>query len=259
MRFFDETTVFHVTHYKAGSRWVHRILKRCVEDRLLGVQADRRELLSEPIRAGRVYSACYATREEFDAIVKPPDSRQFFILRDLRDTLISGYFSLKISHPTFKVDAVNALRARLQELDLQAGLMATLDEWIPLNAEIQRSWIESGEPIIRYEDLLEDDEPILADVLLDRCELGISRRQLRRAIEAESFERLSGGRRRGEEDPSAHYRKGIAGDWRNYFDDRLTETFKERYGDLLIATGHERNHDWAPGTVAAEAPSRVGS
>jgi hypothetical protein len=258
MRFFDETTVFHVTHYKAGSRWVHRILKRCVDDRLLPVEADRRQFLEDPIETGRVYSACYATREEFDAIEKPPDARHFFVLRDLRDTMISGYFSLKISHPKFKVDAVNVLRDRLQELDTAEGMMLILDEWVPLNAQIQRSWIGSGEPIIRFEDLLTDAEPILEEVLLDRCELGIAKRTLRRAIELETFENLSGGRAPGQEDVSAHYRKGVAGDWRNYFNKELTQMFKECYGDLLIAAGYERDNDWTAGDATA-ADSRVAS
>lgn len=244
MRFFEETTVFHVTHYKAGSRWVYRVLKRCVPDRLVSVQSDRSELLEDPIEPGRVYSSCYVTKDQLEGIEMPPDSRRFVVLRDLRDTLVSGYFSLKVSHPKYKLDVVNAMRDRLQDMELEQGLMHTLDEWVPANAEIQRSWIESGEPFIRFEDLLEDDEAILEDVLLDTCELGISKRTLRKAIESESFERLSGGRTRGEEDVTAHYRKGIAGDWRNYFGERLKDAFKERYGDLLIAAGYERDDEW---------------
>ena len=244
MRYYEEMTVFHVTHYKAGSRWIHRILKRCVGDRLLPVQADRREFKEDPIEPGRVYSACYASKDELEELHKPPDTRHFFILRDMRDTLISAYFSLKISHPQFKVDAVNVLRDRLQELDEEEGLMLTLDEWVPLNAQIQRSWIDSGEPFIRYEDLLEDDEGILEDVLINRCELGITPSALEEAIEKESFERLSGGRKRGEEDVSAHYRKGVAGDWRNYFTEPVKDRFKESYGDLLIAAGYESGDDW---------------
>lgn len=244
MSFFEETTVFHITHYKAGSRWVYRILNRCVGERLLQVKAERQELLEEPIRPGRVYSACYVSKDEFESLRVPPDSRHFFVLRDLRDTLISGYFSLKISHPKYKLDAVNEMRNRLQDMELEQGLMHTLDDWAPANAEIQRSWIDSDEPLIRFEDLLADDEGILEDVLLDRCELGISRKQLRKAIELESFERLSGGRVRGEEDVSAHYRKGVAGDWRNYFSEPLKDAFKERYGDLLIRAGYERDNDW---------------
>ena len=243
MRFRERTTVFHVTHYKAGSQWVLRILKRCVGKRTVQVGADRSELLEEPIIAGRVYSACYVTKDEFDALELPPDSRHFFVTRDLRDTLVSGYFSLKLSHPPFRLAAVNAMRSRLQDMELEDGLMHTLDDWVPANAAIQRSWIESGEPLIRFEDLLAD-EGILEQVLLERCELGISRRKLRRAIERENFERLSGGRSRGEEDVNAHYRKGIAGDWRNYFNEPLKQAFKERYGDLLIKAGYERDNDW---------------
>jgi Sulfotransferase domain len=244
VRFLEETTVFHVTHYKAGSRWIFRILKRCVDERVLQVRGDLAEVLEEPIQPGRVYSACYLRREQFEAINRPPDSRHFFILRDLRDTLVSGYFSLKGSHPQYQNEAVIAMRDRLQSMDLEQGLAHTLDDWAPANAEIQRSWLESGEPVVRFEDLLDADEPILEDLLLERCELGISKRKLRKAVELESFERLSGGRARGEEDTNAHYRKGIAGDWRNYFTEPLKQAFKDKYGDLLIAAGYERDTEW---------------
>ena len=237
------TTLFHVTHYKAGSQWVLRILKRCVGKRVLQVSADRHELLADPIDPRRVYSACYLTKDEFDRIELPPDSRHFLVIRDLRDTLVSGYFSLKVSHPPFRLDAVSAMRDRLRGMGVSDGLMHTLEDWVPANAAIQRSWIEAGEPLIRYEDLLAD-EGILERVLLEQCELGISPRRLRRAIKRESFERLSGGRSRGEEDVSDHYREGIAGDWRNYFDAPLKDAFKERYGDLLIEAGYERDNDW---------------
>ena len=158
--------------------------------------------------------------------------------------MISGYFSVKISHPEFKVEAVNQMRDRLKRMEIEQGLMHTLDEWVPLNAEIQRSWIDSGEPFLRYEDLLTDDVSILEEVLINQCELGISKRELHEAIEQESFERLSGGRARGEEDVTAHYRKGIAGDWQNYFTEPIKDAFKERYGDLLVAAGHEKDNDW---------------
>jgi hypothetical protein len=104
--------------------------------------------------------------------------------------------------------------------------------------------VEAGEPVIRFEDLLERDRDILEPTLLDRCELGVPRGRLRRAIENQSFERLSGGRARGEEDMDSHYRKGIAGDWRNYFTDPVKDAFKERWGQLLVATGYERDLNW---------------
>jgi hypothetical protein len=35
-----------------------------------------------------------------------------------------------------------------------------------------------------------------------------------------------------------HYRKGVAGDWRNYFDPPLRAYFREVTGDLLDALGY---------------------
>jgi hypothetical protein len=242
--YLDEATIFHVTHYKAGSRWIHKILRRCVGRRLISVSADRREFLKAPIQPGRVYSACYATHDELAGLHVPADTHRFVILRDLRDTLVSAYFSIKISHPDFQVDAVNRLREYLRTTDREEGMLRVLDEWLPLQAEIQRSWLESGEPCIRYEDLLVDPEPILGNTLLRRCELGVPRTELRAALETASFERLSGGRSPGEEDVYNHYRKGVAGDWHNHFTPRLVEEFKAAYGDLLIAAGHETNQDW---------------
>jgi lipopolysaccharide transport system ATP-binding protein len=211
---------------------------------VLQVHDEMREFLEEPIEPGRVYSAVYVTREQFDGVDIPPDSRHFVVIRDLRDTLVSGYFSLKKSHADFEVDDVTSFRGRLQRLPFEEGLMQTFREWLPVNAQIQRSWLEAGEPLIRFEDLLERTEEILEPTLLGACELGVPRGRLRRAIENQSFERLSGGRSRGEEQEDHHYRKGIAGDWRNHFTEPLKEEFKEHYGDLLIATGYEKDLDW---------------
>jgi hypothetical protein len=65
-----------------------------------------------------------------------------------------------------------------------------------------------------------------------------------RCIEATSFERLSKGRKRGEEDSSSFHRKGVAGDWRGVFTERDKEVFKEAAGELLIQLGYERDDDW---------------
>ena len=72
----------------------------------------------------------------------------------------------------------------------------------------------------------------------------MSRERLREVILANRFEARTGGRQRGEENIHSHERKGIAGDWRNYFSPELTRAFKARYGDLLIATGYEKGADW---------------
>ena len=143
------------------------------------------------------------------------------------------------------VDLVNSVwRAQLNSLTIEAGMIYLIDEWLPGCAYIQQSWIESGEPLIRYEDLLDRDTEILEQVLLDKCELPVDRARFREIVLANRFEQLTAGRSRGEEDTAAHERKGIAGDWQNYFTDRVRSAFKERYGELLIGVGYEANLDW---------------
>ena len=143
------------------------------------------------------------------------------------------------------VDEALRFSEMLQRVDVETGLRATMEQWLPTAAaNIQRSWVEAGDPLVRYEDLLERDVEVLEPLLIDQCELPVNRRLLRAAIEGARFERRTGGRRRGEEDVTAHERKGIAGDWRNHFSDALKSDFKERWGDLLIATGYEQDLDW---------------
>jgi lipopolysaccharide transport system ATP-binding protein len=55
---------------------------------------------------------------------------------------------------------------------------------------------------------------------------------------------MQAGRKPGNEDTQAHERKGIAGDWRNYFTDRVSTEFKRCYGSLLVATGYEKGFSW---------------
>ena len=42
----------------------------------------------------------------------------------------------------------------------------------------------------------------------------------------------------------SHFRKGIAGDWKNYFTKDVCEWVKEVAGDTLIDMGYEKNLDW---------------
>jgi hypothetical protein len=237
-------TVFHVTHYKAGSQWVQAILRGCVEDDLVRAKAGVRQFLEEPIQAGKIYSSVYVTREQFESVEVPAGSRRFVVIRDLRDTVVSGYFSLKVSHRAFAADSVSDLRGDLQRRSVEDGLIQTIDQWLGVNARIQQSWIDAGEPVIHYEDLLENDVEILERVLIDECEYPIPRPRLRRAVETRRFERMSKGRPRGEEDVSAHLRKGVAGDWRTYFTEPVKEAFKERWGELLVSAGYESDLDW---------------
>jgi Wzt C-terminal domain len=236
-------TIFHITHWKAGSQWIYKILRQCSPDLIVPAEVGQDQFLYWPIRAGKVYPTLYITKEQFDAVCLPKNWRRFVIIRDLRDTLISSYFSFKISHPVLE-PGLAKLRGVLNSLTFDDGLIYLMDGVLSNDAKIQLSWLESGERLIRYKDLLEQDLEILEPLLIDECRLPVSHERLREAVVANRFENLANGRKRGEEDVKAHERKGVYGDWRNHFNERVKAAFKARYGGLLVATGYERNLDW---------------
>jgi hypothetical protein len=58
------------------------------------------------------------------------------------------------------------------------------------------------------------------------------------------FSKKAGGRKPGEEDVKSHYRKGIAGDWRNQFNEEHKKFFKDHFNKLVVKLGYETNDKW---------------
>jgi hypothetical protein len=231
-------TIFHITHWKAGSQWIHKILLAIAADRIVRPVLDEKQFLEVPLLDGAVYPTAYVTREQFFSVSLPGNYRKFIIIRDLRDTLVSGYFSIRFSHPAID-DRLTRWRTYLESNTTEAGLMMLMHEWLPSSARIQKSWLDAGERLFRYEELLGRDFEILDDILNGECELNVPSERLRDVIENNRFENLTGGRKPGQEEVTAHERKGVVGDWQNHFTPMVEETFNEQFGQLLVSAGYQ--------------------
>lgn len=90
---------------------------------------------------------------------------------------------------------------------------------------------------LRYEKLLchPDDE---IKNLFDFLKIKNNKSIVNKCIEAASFERLCGGRKNGEEDINSFYRKGIDGDWVNWFNEKHEKMFVDKAGDLMRKSGY---------------------
>lgn len=271
-------TVFHITHWKAGSQWVAEILKLSAPKRFIPWRiADPKAMRGygmpsfymEPVKRGKIYGTVYLNRERFDKVVsglfwrsqewyffyprrllfnwwnygvRKSPFRCFVVIRDLRDTLISLYFSTKKSHELI-VDRLARIRQRLDSSSEEDGLIYLLDKVLTESAVIQASWIDAPDVLLlRYEDIL-SNEYAFFEQLIEYCQIKISRDRLHDIIQHNIFETVT-GRKRGHEDINAHLRKGVAGDWRNYFTDKVKTEFKRHYGKLLIDTGYEKDLNW---------------
>jgi hypothetical protein len=96
---------------------------------------------------------------------------------------------------------------------------------------------------VRYEDLLARPREE-AGRLFEFLGVDAREKLVERAVNTASFEKLSKGRERGQEDPTSFYRKGVAGDWETLFNERDKEIYKEEAGDLLIRLGYEKGGGW---------------
>jgi hypothetical protein len=103
-----------------------------------------------------------------------------------------------------------------------------------MNVEQDRERIR----IFRYEDFANDNRRFLED-LLDYMGVALPEDAVAALYERHAFEQVSGGREAGVEDQHDHYRKGVSGDWQNYFDDSLRIYFRKVTGDLLDVLGYQ--------------------
>jgi len=256
-------TLFHVTHWKAGSQWIRKILHELEPERVVAPRSGEGQFLYDDIVAGGIYPTVYVTKEQYDAVAPPEPARRFVVLRGLRDTVVSAYFSFRYSHGLISRDLVK-LRAQLEMRERDEGMLFLIENWLPAAASIQASWLAADEPVLWYEDLLRDDLGLLHEALVRRGGLRVGDARLREVIEANRFAALTGGRPAGEEDTRAHARKGISGDWENHFSARVARRFEELYGALDAAApcgragatrpagGAARRAAEAPGTLTNE-------
>jgi hypothetical protein len=194
---------------------------------------------------------------EVDAVC--PGARVIHIIRDGRDRTVSsvhrGWRRASQGY-LHRLSPEELARGKALRGDSR-GLAETgvfTEEWL---RQAARNWsllvgraVEDGPALlgpnyteVRYEDLLErPDEEVRR--LLSFLGVDTEGRLVEHCVSSASFEKLTRGRERGQEDPSSFYRKGVAGDWKNYFTEEDRRIFKEEAGELLIRLGYEEDLDW---------------
>jgi hypothetical protein len=160
-----------------------------------------------------------------------PRSRFIHVVRDGRDAAVSGWAHLqRLGDAGAGLD----IEARFPHFSDYAEYFAE-HHWARFIRAARASAASMPDRCIevRYEDLY--DEPAREAARLFRF-LGatmLDDATIARCVEAASFERLSGGRSRGQTDIGSFFRKGVVGDWRSMFDDEALDRFERHAGELL--------------------------
>jgi Sulfotransferase family len=160
-----------------------------------------------------------------------PDAKFIHIVRDGRDCAVSGWFhNLRVARDwTMKNHG-----------SMERYVTNFIDGWAKDVAAAQA--IADAHPSsvrqVRYEDLMADNGPVIADIF-KFLDVDTSENLVAECRSATSFASLSGGRPAGQENLNSFFRKGTSGDWRNHLSPGIESTIRQRAGGWLERFGYE--------------------
>ncbi|MDJ0660402.1 MAG: sulfotransferase domain-containing protein [Crocosphaera sp.] len=206
----------------------------------------------------------------------------FHVIRDPRDIVVSAYYSHLYSHPVDNYDHLKKEREILQKMSKDEGLIQEMEFNQRVFEDMER-WNYDQDHVmeIKLEDLSRDPYGSFVDIfrflgivsesrptyqerwnhllaitsrttqkkLFSNPLINISLKKIPYEIALgiiyeNRFQKKTKGRTIGEEDVKSHYRKGVAGDWKNHFNEDHINFFKDKYGQLLINLGYEKDENW---------------
>jgi hypothetical protein len=161
-----------------------------------------------------------------------PRAKFIHIIRDGRDGAVSCWFHNQRLTP-----------------DWVSQNFATMDDFVARYAQEWEQAVRAGREFaaqrpghfleVRYEDMIADTPAVAMRVF---AFLGVAADddRVRDCCARGSFEALSHGRARGEEDRGSFFRKGAVGDWRLHLSAAAVQHFERTAGDWLARLGYQR-------------------
>ena len=233
--------IYLVPEYpKSGGTWFSQMLATALEVPFY------RNTSAQPIRSC-VMSGHHLFSPNFHNVV--------VVVRDGRDCIVSAYFHMCFKNEINRQFGVERHRKHLgfkNYDDVQANLPRFIEYLFCVHAkrrfhfawnEFINSWIDRDFPVVRYEDLLVKPAAELARVVKALTGKDPGPERATEIVDQFSFKNMS-GRRRGQESKTSFVRKGVSGDWKNYFSKSARIAFDKYAGDELIQVGYEPNRNW---------------
>lgn len=252
--------IFIIGYPKSGNTWLARLCADILDSPVVSGndpvnQADKKQNCSGDFE---IYKFHYSKHSKPDYITQ--SSKIIYVVRDLRDVLISGYFFNHQSHDENRIILTrkrNILNNVLRMyFDHQVHRM--IKKWTSHELVVLRNFLKGNENlvgnwsdhvnywikfpnvcVINYEDLLEDAYSVMKLAFrnlgihcFDQC--------LRESIERQSFnKRKKEFQEKRDEVNTKFMRKGVAGDWRRFLDEKTLLRIKRRHGDTMNLLGYE--------------------
>lgn len=160
-----------------------------------------------------------------------PEARIVSTTRDGRDCYVSLWFHLYPDREPL---------AAANRADFLGRIEDHATTWRDTMARFRKDMVaHPGRHIsLRYENMLEDTGREMT-ALFDWLDCDSAGATVAEVVRRNSFEVLSGGRKAGDADARSFLRKGIAGDWKNHFDEECNTLYCQVAGDALAQAGYD--------------------
>lgn len=246
-------SVLIVEYPKSGGTWLGQLLAEALK-----LPFPRNRM---PIASRSIYHSHYLPQWRISK-----NKPIIYLVRDGRDVMISKYYHQLVWHEKNRKYPKNVLyhRSKVPFNDYE-NIKENLLEFIRYDfehhpslfhqftymgnwCEYNRTWLDKMKTsdhiyLVKYEDLLKDTTKTLDQLLKNAFGLELNNEKLQFIIDKYSFENQA-KRKSGVENKGSFLRKGVSGDWKNYFGIKEKELFKQYSGNLLIELGYEKNKNW---------------
>lgn len=182
-----------------------------------------------------------------------PKSKLIYLVRDGRDVLTSGVFhwfnkqsvndTLTDFEKKRRAVFLNNTEEQLPRFFQDKEIQQWANEWVQPIKTIEKARKKHQVKIIFYEDLLANPEEVLKECLVF-LSAKTPKITLDKCVEEGSFRNMSAGRKKGDAVQNAHVRKGVSGDWKNYFTYADGKLFQDIVGNALVEYGYETDDKW---------------
>lgn len=172
-----------------------------------------------------------------------PDSQIIWLVRDGRDVLTSGTFDW------VQRESKDSIRYRYlvsQEMAVSPDRFfddAVIQQWAEHWREVGECALQANlvNPV-RYEEM-KRNHSVELQRLFKELKVNCDAQIAESCADATTFKKTT-GRDAGDSQPTAKARKGISGDWKNYFTRQDGELFHKIAGELLVKLGYEASDAW---------------
>jgi hypothetical protein len=238
------------THHKTGSVWmrtVFRSISRKLGIPYINVSSGAGALSKQTPHPAIIYSD-HSDFSQCRWLIKNRNSRILHLIRDPRDVIISAMQYHRKSteqwlHEPRKAFGGVSYQGKLNSLpDDRSRYLFEMDRSARRVIHDMRTWnYNAGNSFeCKYEELIEDSGMALVTALLRH--LGFEGDEVETGKKVfwdnSLFGELAGAN-------SDHIRSGAGGQWSKVFDASLASAFLERFGDILVQLGYERDDKWA--------------